>query len=75
MQNPLVIERQSVIDPAVTRGMSHYEWSLAKARMENAMALGDFTLRIAQSIRTALRTVPRCAARVRHTALDINGGR
>ena len=56
MQNPLVIERQSAIDPAVTRGMSHYEWSLAKARMENAMALGDFTLRIAQSIRTALRT-------------------
>ena len=55
MQNPLVIERRSAIDPAATRGMSHYEWSLAKARMENAMALGDFVLRAAQSIRAGLR--------------------
>ena len=56
MQNPLVIEHRSIIDPGATRGMSHYEWSLAKARMEHAMALGEFALRIAQSIRTALRT-------------------
>ena len=55
MQNPLVVERRSAIDPAATRGMSHYEWSLAKARMENAMALGDFALRAAQRIRAALR--------------------
>jgi len=55
MQNPLVIERQSVIDPSVARGMSHYEWSLAKARMENAMALGDFALRVAQRVRATLR--------------------
>lgn len=56
MQNPLVIERQSIIDPAPARGMSQYEWSLAKARMENAMALGQFALRIAQRIRATLRT-------------------
>jgi hypothetical protein len=56
MQNPLVIEHRSIIDPGATRGMSHYEWSLAKARMEHAMALGEFTLRIAQSIRATLRT-------------------
>jgi len=55
MQNPLVIERRSAIDPAAARGMSHYEWSLAKARMERAMALGDFALRVAQSIRATLR--------------------
>ena len=55
MQNPLVIGRRSAIDPAAARGMSHYEWSLAKARMEHAMALGDFALRVAQSIRAALR--------------------
>ena len=56
MQNPLVIERRSAIDPAAARGMSHHEWSLAKARMEHAMALGDFALRIARRIRTAARS-------------------
>ena len=56
MQNPLVSERQSVIDPAAARGMSHYEWSLAQARVQRAMALGDFAIRVAQRIRAALRT-------------------
>jgi hypothetical protein len=55
MQNPLVIERVSAIDPAVEHGMSHYEWTLAKARMERAMALGEFTLRLAASTRAAVR--------------------
>ena len=56
MQNPLVSERQSVIDPAAARGMSHYDWSLAQARMQNALALGDFAIRVAQRMRAALRT-------------------
>ena len=55
MQNPLVIERVSAIDPAAEHGMSHYEWTLAKARMERAMALGEFTLRLAASTRAAVR--------------------
>jgi len=57
MQNPLVIERVSAIDPAVEHGMSHYEWTLAKARMERAMALGEFALRVAASTRAAVRGV------------------
>jgi hypothetical protein len=56
MQNPLVLERQRVIDPAATRGMSHYEWMLAKARMERALALGEFALRVAASTRAAVRS-------------------
>jgi len=56
MQNPLVTERHSAIDPAAARGMSHYEWTLAKARMERAMALGDFALRVAASTRAAVRS-------------------
>ena len=56
MQNPLVIERRSAIDPAATRGMSHHEWLLAKARMEHAMALGDFTLRLVRRIHAAIHT-------------------
>ena len=57
MQNPLVIERVSAIDPAAAHGMSHYEWTLAKARMERAMALGEFALRVAASTRAAVRSV------------------
>ena len=59
MQNPLVIERHSVIDAAAARGMSHYEWTLAKARMERAMALGDFALRVAAGMRAAVRSAAR----------------
>jgi len=56
MQNPLVIERVSAIDPAAAHGMSHYEWMLAKARMERAMALGELTLRLVASTRAAVRS-------------------
>lgn len=56
MQNPLLSECQSVIDPSAARGMSHYEWSVAQARVQRAMALGDFAIRVAQRIRAALRT-------------------
>jgi hypothetical protein len=36
--------------------MSHYEWMLAKARMERALALGEFALRVAASTRAAVRS-------------------
>ena len=56
MQNPLVIERRSAIDPAAARGMSYTDWKAAVARMENAMALGDFALRVARRLHNRLHT-------------------
>ena len=35
--------------------MSNYEWTLANARMEQAMMLGDAALRVADRARAALR--------------------
>ncbi len=55
MQNPLLTQRQSALDLAAAHGMSCYEWTLAKARMERAMMLGSFALRVADRARVALR--------------------
>ena len=55
MQNPLLTQRRSALDLPAAHGMSNYEWTLAKARMEQAMMLGDAALRVADRARAALR--------------------
>jgi hypothetical protein len=59
MQNPLVTQRRSPLDLAADHGMSAHDWTLAKARMEQAMMLGDFALRVADRARALLRNVGR----------------
>jgi hypothetical protein len=56
MQNPLLTQRRSALDLPAAHGMNNYEWALAKARMDRAMMLGDFTLRLADRTRAALRS-------------------
>ena len=55
MQNPLLSQRRSALDLPAAHGMNNYEWMLAKARMEQAMMLGDAALRLADRTRVALR--------------------
>lgn len=56
MQNPLLTEHRSALDLSVAHGMNNYEWTLAKARMDRAMMLGDFSVRLADRTRAALRS-------------------
>jgi hypothetical protein len=56
MENPLLTQRRSALDLAAAHGMSAGEWMVAKARMEQAMMLGDFALRVADRLRAALRS-------------------
>jgi len=57
MDNPLLTERRSALDFSVVQGMSAYERAAATARMEQAMMLGDLTLRAAHGLRSMLRTL------------------
>ncbi len=56
MENPLLAERRSVLDLSTVQGMSSYERAVATARMEQALMLGDFALRVADRARAALRS-------------------
>jgi len=56
MQNPLLTQRRSALDLPAAHGMSDYEWTLAKTRMEQAMMLGNFALRVADRARAAMRS-------------------
>ena len=55
MQNPLLSQRRSALDLPAAHGMNNYEWMVAKARMEQALMLGNATLRLAERTRVALR--------------------
>jgi hypothetical protein len=55
MQNTLPVRRTPALMRPTGLGMNGYEWSLAKQRMDEAMMLGDVTLRAVARVRTAMR--------------------
>jgi hypothetical protein len=57
MDNPLITERRSALDLSAVQGLSAYDRAVATARMEQAMMLGDLTLRAARRARAMLRAV------------------
>jgi hypothetical protein len=57
MENPLITERRSALDLSAVQGLSANERAVATARMEQAMMLGELTLRAARRARAMLRAV------------------
>ena len=56
MENPLLTQRRSALDLPAAHGLSSYEYTLAQARMQQALMLGNFALRVADRARAALRS-------------------
>ena len=57
MQNYAYAQRRAALKRPSEFGMSAYDWALAKQRMDEAMILGDLTLRAFARARTILRGV------------------
>jgi hypothetical protein len=74
MDNPLLTERRSVLDISAIHGMSDYERMQATARMEQAMMLGDFALRVADRARARLQQ-PSCCSRAHDTEAGVTAAR